>query len=218
MNYLFTILPRLFDGFIVSLIVYFFTLLLSIPLGFVLSLLSLSKSKTIESFLMIYTWVLRGTPLLLQLYLTVYALPLILPINLRESRIVIATLTFVLNYSAYFLEIFKGGLLSIPKGQWQASKMLQLTDAQTLCYIIIPQVIRNTLYPITNEAITLVKDTSLLAAVAIPELLMVSKEALSRDSRVEGIIAAGLFYLIFTFGVVQANKALEKILRIEVTL
>lgn len=218
MSYLLDLAPRLFQGFFTSVLVFSLTLIVSMPLGMVGALLYQSKLTFIKGLIKLYTWIIRGTPLLLQLYIMFYALPLAFPIQIRDMRLGYAIAVFIINYTAYFIEIYKGGLSQIPQGQWDASKLLGINTFNTLKHIIIPQVIRNTLFVNANEAITLVKDTSLLAAVAVPEVLMIAKESLSRDSRVDALVAAGLGYLMFTFIVVKGVDRISKTLRVEVKL
>jgi polar amino acid transport system permease protein len=136
-----------------------------------------------------------------------YAIPLILPVHM--DRLFAGTLTFVINYAAYFAEIFRSGLAIIPLGQWQAGQVLGLKKSEIIINIILPQMFRNTLLPLINEAITLVKDTSLLAAIAIGEMLRNAKEIVGRDLRVDALVIAGLFYLFFSFIVVKVGKRLE---------
>lgn len=217
-SYLLDLAPRLLQGFSISGLVFVSTLCVSMPLGMIGALLYNSKFSVIKKIINFYTWIIRGTPLLLQLYIMFYALPLVLPIKIRDMRLFYAVTVFIINYTAYFIEIYKGGLSQIPQGQWDASKMLGINKTNTLKNIIIPQVIRNTLFVNANEAITLIKDTSLLAAVAVPEVLMIAKESLSRDSRVDALIAAGLGYLLFTFIVVKVVNRISKSLRVEVKL
>ena len=210
-SYWLSILPRLFEGFQISVMVYAITLLWSLPLGLGLAF-SAYFFKPSRPWISLFTWVIRGTPLLLQLYITMYAIPLVLPV--RFDRIVAGSLTFVINYAAYTTEIFRSGIAIIPIGQWQAAEVLGMNKWRTIWYVILPQVFRNTLLPIINEAITLVKDTSLLAAIAIGELLRNAREIVSRDLRVDALVWAGLFYLMFSFVVVHIGKRLEvKLLR-----
>ena len=161
----------------------------------------------------VFTWLFRGTPLLLQLYLTMYGIPLVLPI--RMDRFMAGTVTFIINYAAYYTEIFRSGLAIIPVGQWQAGTVLGLKKWQTVWYVILPTMFRNTLLPLINEAITLVKDTSLLAAIAIGEMLRAAREIVSLDLRVDAYVMAGLFYLAFSLIVVGIGKRFEKKLLVQ---
>lgn len=207
-DYWFKILPPILEGFNISILVYLLTMIFALPIGLLIGLLS-DFYKPSHKIIRIFTWIVRGTPLLLQLYVTMYALPLILPF--RMNRLFAGTLTFVINYAAYFTEIFRSGLAIIPVGQWQAGEVLGLKRIETIWYIILPQMFRNTLLPLINEAITLVKDTSLLAAIAIGEMLRNAKEIVTQDFKVDALVIAGLIYLLFSLGVVQIGKKLEQL-------
>ncbi|HET6784999.1 MAG TPA: amino acid ABC transporter permease [Erysipelotrichaceae bacterium] len=205
-NYWLQILPTILEGFKVSLLVYILTMIFALPIGMIIGLIS-DLYKPSQKFISIFTWIVRGTPLLLQLYITMYAVPLLIPI--RMNRLVAGAVTFIINYAAYFAEIFRSGLAIIPVGQWQAAEVLGLKKSETIWYIILPQMYRNTLLPLINEAITLVKDTSLLAAIALGEMLRNAKEIVTNDFRIDALVIAGLIYLMFSLGVVQVGKKLE---------
>lgn len=205
-NYWLQILPTILEGFKVSLLVYILTMIFALPIGMIIGLIS-DLYKPSHKFISIFTWIVRGTPLLLQLYITMYAVPLLIPI--RMNRLVAGAVTFIINYAAYFTEIFRSGLAIIPVGQWQAAEVLGLKKSETIWYIILPQMYRNTLLPLINEAITLVKDTSLLAAIALGEMLRNAKEIVTNDFRIDALVIAGLIYLMFSLGVVQVGKKLE---------
>lgn len=207
MSYWFEILPAIAEGFKLSVFVYAMTLVMALPLGLGLGLLA-DVVKPSRPFLSVFTWIIRGTPLLLQLYITMYAIPLLIP--MKMDRLFAGTITFVINYAAYFAEIFRSGLAIIPQGQWQAGDVLGLSKREIIWHIILPQMFRNTLLPLINEAITLVKDTSLLAAIALGEMLRNAKEIVAKDLRVDALIIAGLFYLAFSLLVVAFGKRLEK--------
>lgn len=207
MAYWLSILPALAEGFKLSLFVYAMTLVMALPMGMVLGLIA-DLFKPSRPALTVFTWIIRGTPLLLQLYVTMYAIPLIIP--MRMNRLFAGTITFIVNYAAYFTEIFRSGLAIIPKGQWQAAQVLGLSKWETIWHIIMPQMFRNTLLPLINEAITLVKDTSLLAAIALGEMLRNAKEIVSRDLKVDALVLALLFYLAFSLVVVYFGKIMEK--------
>jgi polar amino acid transport system permease protein len=131
------------------------------------------------------------------------------------DRFAAGAITFIINYAAYFTEIFRSGLAIIPKGQWQAAEVLGLSKVQTVWYIILPTMFRNTLLPLINEAITLVKDTSLLAAIALGEMLRNAKEIVAKDMRVDALFIAGALYLIFSLVVVYIGKQFEKKLLVQ---
>lgn len=211
MTYWIEILPPIVEGFKISLFVYAVTMVFALPIGMGFGLLA-DIVKTSRKFIAIFTWIIRGTPLLLQLYITMYAIPLIIP--MRMNRLFAGSITFIINYAAYFTEIFRSGLAIIPLGQWQAGEVLGLKKSEIIWHIILPQMFRNTLLPLINEAITLVKDTSLLAAIAIGEMLRNAKELVTKDFKIDALVIAGLFYLMFSLVVVQISKRLEqKLLR-----
>lgn len=211
MAYWLEILPPIAEGFKLSLFVYFVTLLVATPLGMAIGVLA-DLYKPSRKIISVFTWIIRGTPLLLQLYVTMYAIPLLIP--MRMDRLFAGTITFVINYAAYYAEIFRSGLAIIPTGQWQAGQVLGLKKSEVIWYIILPQMFRNTLLPLINEAITLVKDTSLLAAIALGEMLRNAKEIVAQDLKVDALVIAGLFYLAFSLLIVQIGKRLEvKLLR-----
>ncbi len=211
MTYWIEILPPIVEGFKISLFVYAVTMVFALPIGMGFGLLA-DIVKPSRKFIAIFTWIIRGTPLLLQLYITMYAIPLIIP--MRMNRLFAGSITFIVNYAAYFTEIFRSGLAIIPLGQWQAGEVLGLKKSEIIWHIILPQMFRNTLLPLINEAITLVKDTSLLAAIAIGEMLRNAKELVTKDFKIDALVIAGLFYLMFSLVVVQISKRLEqKLLR-----
>lgn len=206
MAYWLEILPAIWEGFKLSIFVYAVTLVAALPLGLVIALIS-DLFKPSRKIISVFTWIIRGTPLLLQLYVTMYAIPLLIP--MKMNRLFAGAITFIINYSAYFTEIFRSGLAIIPEGQWQAGQVLGLKKHEIIWYIILPQMFRNSLLPLINEAITLVKDTSLLAAIALGEMLRNAKEIVAKDLRVDALVIAGLFYLAFSLFVVMIGKRLE---------
>jgi polar amino acid transport system permease protein len=212
MAYWLEILPVLLDGFTISVSVYALTMIFALPIGMLIGLVA-DLFKSLRKFISIFTWIIRGTPLLLQLYVTMYGIPLLFP--MRMDRFAAGAITFIINYAAYFAEIFRSGLAIIPKGQWQASEVLGLTKLQTVWYIILPTMFRNTLLPLINEAITLVKDTSLLAAIALGEMLRNAREIVSKDLRVDALVIAGILYLLFSLVVVTIGKQFEKKLLVQ---
>lgn len=212
MAYWLEILPVLLDGFTISVSVYALTMIFALPIGMLIGLVA-DLFKSLRKFISVFTWIIRGTPLLLQLYVTMYGIPLLFP--MRMDRFAAGAITFIINYAAYFAEIFRSGLAIIPKGQWQASEVLGLTKLQTVWYIILPTMFRNTLLPLINEAITLVKDTSLLAAIALGEMLRNAREIVSKDLRVDALVIAGILYLLFSLVVVSIGKQFEKKLLVQ---
>lgn len=185
------------------------TITLSIPLGFICAIGKNSRFIAIRILMETYTSIVRGTPLLLQLFFIYYGVPLIFP-GLRFERFNAAAITFVINYGSYFTEIFRGGIQSIEKGQYEASRVLGMNYSQTMIRIILPQTIKRVLPPVANEAITLVKDTALVTVLGIGDILRNSKEIVSRDFTIVPFIIAALLYLVMNYIMVLIFKALEK--------
>ena len=213
-QYLIEITPYILQGFKMTFGVFMLTLTVSIPLSLILVVLS--RIKILKTIIFGFTWIMRGTPLILQLYFFVFALPIIIPGFISKDAFIGASIAFILNYAAYFTEIFKGGLLAIDPGLWEAAKALKLSEFQTLWYVIFPQMIRNVLYALSNEVITLVKDTSLITVVGLGEIFRNAKELLLRDLRSEALLVVAIIYLVFTFIVIQVFNRFEKKLRLKV--
>ncbi|MCF6466061.1 amino acid ABC transporter permease [Clostridium sp. Cult2] len=183
------------DGLVTTLEVFSLTLILSIPLGILVSIGRISKVKFLSKITEFYIWVMRGTPLMLQIVFIFFGLPLIGIIFDRFTAVLIA---FVLNYGAYFGEIFRGGIESIDKGQYEAAKVLGLTPYKTFKRVILPQMFKIVLPSIANEVITLIKDTSLVYIVGIGELLRAGKIASNRDVSLIPLALVGVIYLLLT--------------------
>jgi polar amino acid transport system permease protein len=194
-------------GITIQLFVY--TLLFSLPLGFVCAMGKTSRIALLRSLLDMYTSVVRGTPLLLQLFFVYYGLPIMIP-GLRLERFTAAVLTFIINYGAYFTEIFRAGIQSIDKGQYEAARVIGMNYTQTMRRIVLPQTIKRVLPPVSNEAITLVKDTALVVVLGIGEILRNSKEIVSRDFTIIPFVIAGVIYLILNYGIVLLFRRMEK--------
>lgn len=181
-------------GIMSTLTIFFSTLVFSIPLGMVIALLRMNRRKIISAPISLYILVMRGTPLMLQLFAIYFAIPMFTGVNL--DRMTATILAFALNYAAYFAEIFRGGMMAIPIGQHEACQVLGFTRAQTFFHVVLPQVIKRVLLPVSNEVITLVKDTSLANIIAVSELFRAAKNEASRTASVEPLFVAGLFYLL----------------------
>jgi polar amino acid transport system permease protein len=186
-----------------------YTLLFSLPLGFVCAMGKTSRIALLRSLLDMYTSVVRGTPLLLQLFFVYYGLPIMIP-GLRLERFTAAVLTFIVNYGAYFTEIFRAGIQSIDRGQYEAARVIGMNYTQTMRRIVLPQTIKRVLPPVSNEAITLVKDTALVVVLGIGEILRNSKEIVSRDFTIIPFVIAGIIYLILNYGIVLLFRHMEK--------
>jgi polar amino acid transport system permease protein len=182
-------------------------LLLSIPLGILAALSRLSKIKPISKFTELYILIMRGTPLLLQIVFVFFGLPLV---GITFNRYSASIFAFVLNYGAYFGEIFRSGIESIDKGQYEAALVLSIKPYKTFIRIILPQTIKRVIPAAANEVITLVKDTSLVYIVGLGELLRAGKIASNRDASLVPLILVALFYLIFTGVLTKIFKGLEK--------
>ena len=193
MQYISEILPSLFQGAALTLQIFFWTLVGSLPLGILVSLGLTSKIKPLKWVLEIYVWLMRGTPLLLQLIFVFYGLPII---GIVFERYDAALVAFILNYAAYFAEIFRGGFQSVYQGQFEAARVLRLSYWQTLRKIIIPQVIKIVIPSIGNEVINLVKDSSLVYVIGLGDLLRAGNVATSRDVTLVPLMLVGLIYLI----------------------
>ncbi|MGG0643095.1 amino acid ABC transporter permease [Sporosarcina gallistercoris] len=211
-DYLLSILAPMLEGAKATILLFVIAIVASIPLGFLLTLAVNSHFKPLSWLANTYIYLMRGTPLLLQLLFFVFGLPLIPVIGefLVMDRFAAAALAFILNYAAYFAEIFRGGLLSIDKGQYEAAQVLGLNKWQTTTRIVIPQMIRIALPALANESVTLVKDTALLYAVAVPELLHFAQTAVNRDFTIVPFVMAGVIYLLITAVLTLVFKWLER--------
>lgn len=199
----------LLEGSKTTLLVFSWTLL-SIPLGLLIAVIRKQNMLLLTRVIDLYTWIIRGTPLLLQLFFVVYGLPIMFGSIFRFNELYGAILTFVINYTAYFIEIFRGGMNAIPKTQYDAAKALSLNPYQMYRHVILPQTLHKTLPSIANEMITLIKDTALVSAVAISDILRNTRETVSRDFRVEAYFLAAILYLILTYIIVFIFKRIEK--------
>ncbi|WP_304245034.1 amino acid ABC transporter permease [Gracilinema caldarium] len=202
------LLGQMLSGTMVSLLVFILTLLFSIPLALPVALARRSKSKILRVPVSLYVLVMRGTPLILQL-IFVYFAPYYL-FGISYDRFTAVIIAFAVNYAAYFAEIYRGGIDAIPKGQWEAAKVLGLTRTQTLFKIILPQVVRRILPAMGNEVITLVKDTALAQTIGVAELFRVAQNASARQFSTLPIFIAGVFYFVMNWLVTVAFEAAEK--------
>lgn len=209
-DYLLTIVPTIAEGLKVTISLFCIVWILSIPSGIVLALLRLSKFKVLGYIVDTFVYIMRGTPLMLQILFMYYALPIIPYVGIQMDDATAAIVSFVLNYSAYLCEIFRGGIQSIPRGQHEGAKVLGFTYIQTMRKIILPQMIKRVVPPLANETINLLKDTSLVYILAMNDILRITRSIVQRDFDISAFIVAGLFYLIFTFILTNAFNYLEK--------
>lgn len=190
----------------VTLQIFLVTLFLSLPLGLLGAMARLSKMRFVSRLMEFYIWIMRGSPLMLQLLFVYFALPLV---GIRLDPVPSALLAFILNYAAYFAEIFRAGIQSIERGQYEAAKALGMTYMQTMRRIVLPQMIYRVLPPVSNETINLVKDTSLIYILAMNDLLRVARTIVQRDFDMTAFFIAGVFYLFMTAVLTWIFKKLE---------
>ncbi len=210
MDYIISIIPQMLLGTVDTLRLFFITIVLAIPLGILLAFCRISPFKILRDVVAAYVYVLRGTPLMLQLLFVYFGLPFIPVIGVRLDDFPAAVLAFVLNYGAYFCEIFRAGLQAIPKGQFEAAKTLGMNYTQTMRRIILPQVFKIILPPVSNETITLVKDTSLIYVLAMNDLLRTTRNLVQRDFNIMPFVVAAVFYLVMTLILTYGFNKLEK--------
>lgn len=185
------------EGTKYTLGLFFITLLIAIPFGMIIAALELSKSKIVSSITKSFVWIIRGTPLMLQLIVVMYVPGLVFGIPMRE-RFLAAIIAFGVNYAAYFAEIYRGGIQSIPQGQYEAGYVLGFKRKQIVSRIVIPQVFKRIMPPMSNEVITLVKDTSLANIIGIMEIIMTAKTIVSTKGIIWPLFYTGVFYLVMS--------------------
>lgn len=210
MDYIISIIPQMLMGTLDTLRLFFITIALSIPLGILLAFGRVSSFTGLRKAIAGYVYLLRGTPLMLQLLFVYFGLPFVPVIGVRLDDFPAAILAFVLNYAAYFCEIFRAGIQAIPKGQYEAAKTLGMNYAQTMKRIILPQVFKIILPPVSNETITLVKDTSLIYVLAMNDLLRTTRNLVQRDFNIMPFVVAAVFYLIMTLILTYGFNRVEK--------
>ena len=206
-----TMLSLLLEGFGTTLLIFILTLIGSLPLGLLVYFGRSSRFRPLAALTRVYISVMRGTPLMLQLMVVYYGPNLLLgiypPSNWRFAAVIVA---FVINYAAYFAEIYRAGLESIPAGQYEAAKVLGYSRPQTFMCIILPQLTRRVLPTVTNEVITLIKDTSLAYTVSVVEMFTVAKQISAAETDMTALFVAGLIYYVFNFAVAFGMERLER--------
>lgn len=208
---LWEMVPQLLEGMGVSVEIFLVTLLFSLPLGLFVSFGRMSKNAVIRSLFKVYISVMRGTPLMLQLMVVYFGPYYLFGLKLGNGyRIWAAMIGFVVNYAAYFAEIYRSGIQSMPKGQYEAAKLLGYNRFQTFFWIILPQVTKRILPAITNEVITLVKDTSLAYTISVLEMFNIAKAIAAKQASMVPFIAAGVFYYLFNLLVAVVMEHLEE--------
>lgn len=202
---------QLLSGMVVSVEIFLLTLLFSLPLGLLVAFGRMSKNKILQTIVKIYIAIMRGTPLMLQLIVVYFAPFYIFGLKISQGyRFVAVIIAFSVNYAAYFAEIYRAGIESIPVGQYEAAQVLGYSKRQTFFRIIFPQVVKRILPPITNETITLVKDTSLAFVIAVAEMFTIAKQISAKQASVNALMVAGLFYFVFNYVVAYVMEFFEK--------
>lgn len=198
-------------GFVITVELFFLTLLGSLPLGVVIALGRMSKFKPLQLLMQFYISIMRGTPLMLQMFAIYFAPYYVFGINLTpDSKWTATVIAFILNYAAYFAEIYRSGIQSIPRGQYEAADVLGYSSSQTFMRIVLPQVIKRILPAMANEIITLVKDTSLAFAIGVAEMFSTAKALAAREGSMIPFLLAGAFYWLFNMVVEVIMDRVEK--------
>ena len=210
MEYFLSLLAPLAQGAVVTLKLFFITVALALPLGLLLALARVSHLRALSTAVNGYIWLMRGTPLMLQMLFIYFALPFVPVVGVRLPDFPSAVVAFTLNYGAYFAEIFRAGILSVDRGQYEAARVLGMNYPQTMRRIVLPQMVRNILPPLSNETITLVKDTSLIYVLALNDLLRAARGIVQRDFTTSPFIVAAAFYLIMTLVLTWGFQRLER--------
>ena len=205
-----TMLITIGQGLLRSSAIFFLTILFSMPLGMVVMLLRRSRFKVVQWIMKIYIAIMRGTPLMLQLLAWYFGPYYLFGLSIRGYRFAAIIIGFTMNYAAYFAEIYRGGIESIPIGQYEAADVLGYSKAQTFFKIILPQVMKTILPSVTNEVITLVKDTSLAFALAYNEMFAIAKQIAASQTSFTPFIVAGIFYFIANYVVAFIMERIEK--------
>lgn len=211
MEYFISVVEQIGSGITASLLLFFLTLIFSMPLGLLVCFGRMSKFRPLSAVTGFIISILRGTPLMLQLVVVFFGPYYLFGVAVSNTwRFWAAIVGFSINYAAYFAEIYRSGIQSIPKGQYEASEVLGYTRVQTFCKIIFPQMVKRVLPPVTNEIITLTKDTSLAFALAYAEMFTLAKQVAAADASIAPLFVAGLFYYVFNYVVAFVMERLER--------
>lgn len=192
-----TMIAKMFEGLSGTCAIFFLTLLFSLPLGMGVAMLRMSKSKIISNITRFVISVLRGTPLMLQLIAITYGPYYLFHFSVSRNKLIPVVIAFAINYAAYFAEIYRSGIESIPVGQYEAAEILGYSKIQTFFRIILPQVIKRIMPSITNEVVTLVKDTSMAFTVSYQEMFTIGKQIANSETSFMPFVVAGVFYFLF---------------------
>ena len=205
-----TMILKMSEGLGNTCAIFFLTLLFSLPLGMVFALLRMSKSKVVSSVMRFIISVLRGTPLMLQLLAVTYGPYYLFGVSVSQNKLIPVVIAFAINYAAYFAEIYRGGIESMPIGQYEAANVLGYTKMQTFMHIILPQIVKRIMPSITNEVVTLVKDTSIAFCVSYQELFTIGKMIANSETSFTPFLIAGVFYFVFNAIVDLVMGRIEK--------
>lgn len=205
-----TMILKMGEGLGKTSAIFFLTLLFSLPLGIIVALLRMSRNRVVSGVTRAVISVLRGTPLMLQLLAVTYGPYYLFGVSVSRNKLIPVVIAFAINYAAYFAEIYRGGIESIPRGQFEAAEVLGYTKAQTFIRIIMPQVIKRIIPSITNEVVTLVKDTSLAFTVSYQEMFTIGKQIANSQTSFLPFVVAGVFYFVFNAVVDYGMGRIEK--------
>ncbi len=206
---LLTMILKMSEGVGKTCAIFFLTLLFSLPLGMIVALLRMSKNRIVSSVVRFFITVLRGTPLMLQLLAVTYGPHYLFRADVSRNKLIPVVIAFSINYAAYFAEIYRGGIQSIPQGQYEAAQVLGYSKSQTFFRIVLPQVVKNILPAVTNEVITLVKDTSLAFALAYQEVFTLAKQIAAAQTNFIPFVVAAIFYYVFNVLVAFVMERIE---------
>ncbi|MBO6014342.1 MAG: amino acid ABC transporter permease [Oscillospiraceae bacterium] len=207
---LWAMVVKMSEGLGKTCAIFFLTLLFSLPLGMIVALLRMSKNKAVSGVTRFCISVLRGTPLMLQLLAVTYGPYYLFGMNVSRNKLIPVIIAFSINYAAYFAEIYRGGIESIPAGQYEAAEVLGYSRFQTFMRIILPQVVKRIMPSVTNEVVTLVKDTSLAFTVSYQEMFTIGKQIANSQTSFMPFLVAGVFYDVFNAIVDWAMGRIEK--------
>ena len=207
---LMTMIIKMSEGLGKTCAIFFLTVLFSLPLGMIVALLRMSKVKVVSAVTRFFITVLRGTPLMLQLLAVTYGPYYLFGAGVARNKLIPVVIAFSINYAAYFAEIYRGGIESIPVGQYEAATVLGYTKMQTFMRIILPQVVKRIMPSITNEIVTLVKDTSMAFTVSYQEMFTIGKQIANSQTSFMPFLVAGVFYYIFNLVVDRVMGGVEK--------
>ena len=199
-------------GFLHNVELFAITLLFALPLGLIIAFGSMSRFRPIKFFTKSVVWVIRGTPLMLQLFIVMYGPGLLFEKPLfvgADGRMQAAAIDFIINYACYFSEIYRGGIESIPKGQYEAGQVLGMTKTQTFFKVILLQVVKNIIAPMSNEFMTLIKDTSLARVIAVVDIIMIA-ESFSAKGIIWPLFYTGVYFLVFCGALTIIFNKIEK--------